>query len=123
MGIRTPDLLHAMKPAPSPPPALTRRDQPNSDPEQRRATPSNARRRPSATQTATQDTPAQHSPAPTTPSPGSPCNASVTGLIKHGPTVTKTASTPGISCPQSAYQARSDRGNRYPEPRGTAVAP
>jgi hypothetical protein len=27
MGIRTPDLLHAMKPAPSPPPALTCRDQ------------------------------------------------------------------------------------------------
>jgi hypothetical protein len=59
MGIRTPGLLHAMKATPSPPPALTRRDQPNSDPEQRRATQNNARQRSSATQ----DTPAQRSPS------------------------------------------------------------
>ncbi len=43
MGIRTPDLLHAMKSAPSPPPALTRRDQPK---QQHRATRSDAEQRP-----------------------------------------------------------------------------
>ncbi len=43
MGIRTPDLLHAMKPAPSSPPALTWRDQPKQRP---RATQSDAEQRP-----------------------------------------------------------------------------
>jgi hypothetical protein len=51
----------------------------NSDPEQRRATPNNARRRPSATQTATQgharSALPRHRPRR---NPGSPCNASVT---------------------------------------------
>jgi hypothetical protein len=43
MGIRTPDLLHAMKATPSPPPALTRRDQQK---QRRRATPSDFEQRP-----------------------------------------------------------------------------
>jgi hypothetical protein len=43
MGIRTPGLLHAMKATPSPPPALTRRDQPKQRP---RATPSDSEQRP-----------------------------------------------------------------------------
>ena len=43
MGIRTPDLLHAMKATPSPPPAQTRRDQPK---QRRGATPSDSEQRP-----------------------------------------------------------------------------
>jgi hypothetical protein len=43
MGIRTPDLLHAMKATPSPPPALTRRDQQK---QRRGATQSDAEQRP-----------------------------------------------------------------------------
>ena len=65
----------------------------NSDGEQRRATPNNARRRSSATQTATQDTPAQRSPGTGHAAQWQPCNARLTGPIEHGSVVTQTAST------------------------------
>jgi hypothetical protein len=62
MGIRTPDLLHAMKATPSPPPAPTQRDQQK---QRRGATQSDSEQRPPTLicyPTATQDTPAHRSP-------------------------------------------------------------